>query len=278
MTQHHTIARGEPLLSAPTGVARAAVLVRPNQEIEKARALPGEPGAITARAREQFDVFRSTLEYFGVETTVVESTSADPYECCAANAALILRDGAFVMRPSAMSRRGEADRMRIELGRLKVPLSGHIAAPGLLDGNDVLFAGTTAFIGNGGRSNELGRTGFAEVATHYGFRTVEVSLAPGVPALRYVATAVAPDTIVLGGDKADPAAFAGFKTIVLERGEEGAAGALCLSERHVISDMRYRTALSQMERAGITVESIDLYEFTKIGVTPSMLALVLKRE
>lgn len=276
--QHHTMGRGTPLVLAPTGVLQSAVLVRPNREIEAAPALAGEPGAIASRAREQFAVFRSTLEYFGVETTVVESTSADPYECCAANAAVALRDGAFVMRPSAMSRRGEADRMRVELARLEVPLSGHVAAPGLLDGNDVLLAGTTAFVGVGARGNAIGRAGFAEVARHYGFRTVEVTLAPGVPALRHVATAVAPDTIVLGADKADPAAFADFKTIVLERGEEGAAGALCLSERHVIADMRYKTALRQMGRAGITVESIDMYEFTKIGVTPSMLALVLKRD
>ena len=73
-------------------------------------------------------------------------------------------------------------------------------------------------------------------------------------------------------------AFAGCKTIVLERGEENAAGVLCLGERHVIADIRYRTALAQMGRQGITVESIDLYEFTKIGLTPAMLTLVLKRD
>ncbi len=265
------------LVNAPTGRLESVLLVRPNREIEDARSLPGEPGAITARAREQLDVLRSTLEYFGVDTTVVESSAADAYECCAGNAAVALCDGAFVMRPSAMSRRGEADRMRNELARLAIPIAGYIAAPGLLDGNDVLLAGTTAFVGKGTRGNELGRAGFAEVARGYGYRTIEVALAPGVPALRYVATAVAPDTIVLGADKADASAFAGFKTIVLERGEEGAAGALCLSERHVIADMRYRTALAQMQRARITVEAIDLYEFAKIGVTPSMLALVLKR-
>ena len=38
------------------------------------------------------------------------------------------------------------------------------------------------------------------------------------------------------------------------------------------------TALSIMRRAGITVEAIDLYEFTKLGLTPSMLTLALRRE
>jgi hypothetical protein len=33
-----------------------------------------------------------------------------------------------------------------------------------------------------------------------------------------------------------------------------------------------------MRRAGIAVESIDLYEYAKIGITPSMMALALKRD
>ena len=46
----------------------------------------------------------------------------------------------------------------------------------------------------------------------------------------------------------------------------------------MLADIRYRTALGADAPAGITVEAIDLYEFTKIGITPSMLALVLKRD
>jgi dimethylargininase len=183
-----------------------------------------------------------------------------------------------MMRPTAMSRRAEADRMQAEFAVLDVPLAGHIASPGLLDGNDIILAGETAFIGVGSQGNEPGRAGFAKLAQSHGYRVVEVKLAPGVLALRSVASAVAKDTIVVGADKADAAAFAGFRTIVLERGEELAAGVLCLGERHVLADIRYRTALGQMRRAGIAVESIDLYEFAKLGIAPSMLALVLKRE
>jgi len=93
-----------------------------------------------------------------------------------------------------------------------------------------------------------------------------------------VASAVSDDTVVLGGDKADAAAFEGFRTIVLARGEEQGAGVLVLDERHVIADIRYRTALAAMRRAGIAVEAIDLYEFGKLGITPAMLVLALRRE
>jgi len=46
----------------------------------------------------------------------------------------------------------------------------------------------------------------------------------------------------------------------------------------VIADIRYRTALSTMRRAGIAVEALDLYDFGKLGISPSMLTLVLRRE
>jgi hypothetical protein len=138
--------------------------------------------------------------------------------------------------------------------------------------------GGTAFVGVGTRGNDLGRRGFAQLARSHGFEVREVKLAPDVPALRAVAAAVAPDTVVLGGEKADASAFSGFKTIVLERGEEFGAGVLCLDERHVVADIRYRTSLSILRGAGIGVESIDLYDFTKVGITPSMLALALRRE
>jgi dimethylargininase len=274
----HALDFGPLLLQTPAGRLRTVILVRPSPSIETARPLIGEPGIVYSRALEQHEILRTTLEYFGVETVVLNTHSDDPYEVAAANAAVALRDGVVLMRPTSLSRRGEADRMMAELARIDVPLAAHIAAPGLLDGNDVMLAGDVAFVGLDARGNDLGRSGFSEVARARGYRVVEVKLADGVPSLRAVASPVADDTIVLGGDKADPAAFAGFRTIVLERGEENAAGVLCLGERRVLADVRYRTSFSIMRRAGLRVEAIDLYEFAKAGMTPAMLALALKRD
>ena len=128
------------------------------------------------------------------------------------------------------------------------------------------------------RGNAIGRNGFTQVASAHGYRVVEVKLAEDVPSLRAVASAVAHDTVVLAADKVDAAAFKGFKIVELERGEENAAGVIVLGENHVIADVRYRTALLIMRKAGIVVEGIDLYDFEKIGITPSMLVLALKRD
>ncbi len=128
---------------------------------------------------------------------------------------------------------------------LDVPLAGHIERPGLLDGNDVVLAGETAFVGVGARGNALGRGGFAQSRARTAIASSRSPSLPGVPALRAVASAVAKDTVVLAGDKVDRGRIRGFQTIVLERGEEQGAGVLCLDDRHVLADIRYRTALQR---------------------------------
>ena len=278
MTAQHELRFGPRLIATATGKLRAAVLLKPSASIERATPLNAEPGAVYERAIEQHDTFRKTLEYFGAETVVLEARGDDPYEAAVGDAAVAFGDGAALMRLTQMSRRGEVDRMESNFASLDVPLAGHIEPPGLLDGNDVVLAGETAFVGIGARGNDLGRDGFAQLARSHGYRVVPVTLAPGVPALRAVLSAVSKDTVVVGGDKVDRTALEGFRTIVLERGEEQGAGVFCLGDRHVLADIRYRTALQAMRQAGIAVEAIDLYEFTKLGLTPSMLALALRRE
>src|ERR1700758_337368 len=97
---------GPRLIGSPTGKLRAAALVRPTPAIESAIPLQGEPGAVYARALEQHDILRKTLEYFGVETIAVEPRGEDAFESAVVDAAVAFEDGAMIMRPSEMSRRG----------------------------------------------------------------------------------------------------------------------------------------------------------------------------
>src|SRR5579883_2942933 len=137
MTTKDAIHFGPRLVGTPTGKLRAALLVRPSAAIEGARTLQGEPGAVYSRTLEQHEILRKTLEYFGVETLVMEAAGDDPLGPSVIDAAVAFEDGAMIMRPSAMQRRGAADRVQAECARVDVPIAGHIEAPGLMDGGDV---------------------------------------------------------------------------------------------------------------------------------------------
>lgn len=268
-----------PRLSAhPTGALRAGLMVAPPMTIGNGRPLIGEPAPVYERAKLQLEIFAKTLAFFGCEVTVLEPQGSGPLQSAVVDTGAVFEDGVALMRPSSLVRRPEIERIEREFSQLDVPIAGHLVAPGLLDGSDVLLAGRTAFIGAGKRSNALGREGFAQIARAHGFSTVEVKLTDDAP-LRALASAVAADTVVLAATGVDRKPFtdAGFKTLVLEPGEEFGAGVLCVGEHHVVADVRYSRSVQLLRKSGIVVEAIDLYDFGKIGITPAMLVLALKR-
>jgi dimethylargininase len=269
---------GPRLVAHPTGALRAAVLVAPPQAIEEARPLPGEPNAVYRRAVDQQRILIKTLEYFGCEVTLLDAHTNDPYASAVVDATIVFENGAVMMRPSAMSRRPEVPWLESEFVHHDIPIAGHIAAPGLIDGSDVLMAGNTAFIGVTKRNNALGRSGFSQIARAHGFTVVEVRLSDRVPSLRAVAGAVAGDAVVLAPQsEVDHAAFNGFKIYTAERGDEFGAGVLNLGDHHVLADIRFPKVIDMLRKAGTTVEVIDLYDFARIGLTPSMLVADIKR-
>lgn len=276
--QTTNVSFGPRLIGNPTGALRAAVLVAPPKAIEEARPLPGEPNAFQPRAAAQLGILSNTLAYFGCEVTQLEPHTNDPYASAVSDAAVLFENGAVMTRPSSMARRPESAWLEAEFEKRDIPIAGHIAAPGLLDGGDVLMAGNTAFVGVSRRSNALGREGFAQIAKAHGFHVVEVRLAEGVHSLRSVAGVVAKDAVVLAQpDKLDYAAFSGFKTYTAELGHELGAGVLNLGDHHVLADVRFPKVIDMLRKNGVTVEAIDLYDFSRVGMTPSMLVLDLKR-
>lgn len=268
-----------PRLSAqPTAHLRHAMLAAPGPAIDLAVPLAGEPNAVHGRALAQIGVLAKTLRYFGCEVTELAEQPDDPLASAVAQSAVVLENGAVLMRARSMQRRAQAAWLEETFARMDVPIAGHIAAPGFIDGADVLLAGSTAFIGVGPASNELGRRGFAHVASAHGFTPVEVRLGAGARCLRAVAGVVAADHLVVADARfLDHAALRGFKTTIAPLGHELGAGVLNLGDGHVLAGVRFQAVNDRLRADGVTVEAIDLYDFDRIGLTPSMLVLDLKR-
>jgi dimethylargininase len=278
MTQTHTAHYGPRLVAHPTGALRAAVIVRPGPAIENAQPLHGELNAIHSRAVAEQQILAKTLRYFGCEVTVLDQSGSDPYACAVVDAAVVFENGAVIMRPGSLTRRPESAWLEGEFVQRDIPIAGHIAAPGLLNGSDVLLVGNTAFIGTSKRSNALGRNGFAQIAKAHGFSVREVQLRDPAAPLRALAGALSSDTVVLGPENSiDHAPFEGFKIFTAPLGHERGAGVLNLGDHHVLADVRYPSVIDMLRRGGIVVEAIDLHDFGRVGISPSMLVLDLKR-
>jgi len=279
-----------PFVRGDAGALRAVFVVPPSAALAAVAPTHGESNAIVDRAFEQFELFASRLRAFGVKVIRLETPSPSPLASLAADCAVVFEDGAFLMRPSDLTRRTAVAGVEAALASAGVPIVGRIEAPGLLDGGDVLLGPESLFLGVATRrqaetgipgfahGNAFGREQLAAYAATKGRKTVDVAMASEVRRLRSVASLVDADTILFAGGLLDGTAFAGLRTIVAPRGEDYGAGVLTLGPRRVLTNLRFRETIPLLRKAKLFVDAIDLWEFGKVGATPSTLALALKRD
>ena len=278
-----------PFTAGDASPLRAALLVAPAPGLAARRPLPSESSPISERADEQHALFAARLAAHGVAVTVLPDEAGAPLGALCADAAIVFPDGAFVLRPSELNRRGEVVDVEAALVAAGVPIVGRLASPGLFDGGDALFSGDTLYLGvpsarasdvglaSWARGNAHGRGQLAAYARERGWKVVEVALSSAAIRLRAVAALLAADAVVLAPGLCDAAAFAGLQIVEAPRGEDYAAGVLALGNRHVLANLRFRQTIPLLRKAKFVVDAIDLWEFGKIGATPSLLALALKR-
>jgi dimethylargininase len=278
-----------PFVESDGATLRGVVVVPPSAGIAAIRPLHGESHAIAERAAEQHLIFTGRLGAYGVKAVEADSAPGAPFGPLCADGAVIFADGAFIMRPSDLRRRGEVAALEAALGRAQIPVVGRIEAPGLLDGGDVLLSHDTLFLGvstqrqaevgipSAVHGNALGREQLAEYARSKGRRVVEVPMAAEALRLKSVASLIAAETVLFAPGLLDGSKFEGLEKIEAPRGEDYGAGVLALGNRRVLANLRFRETTPLLRKAKFAVESIDLWEFGKIGATPSLMALALKR-
>src|SRR5271170_5971748 len=171
------------------GRLQGVILVPPTGGIASVTPTIGEPNAIVSRALEQFAIFEGRLAAHGVRALKLEATPEWPLGVLCADCAVMFPSGAFLMRPSDLRRRGEVAAVAAALGRARIPIVGHIEAPGLLDGGDVLLSADSVYLGVSVKrqaeigipaalhGNSLGREQLAAYARTKNYKVFDVPIA-----------------------------------------------------------------------------------------------------
>lgn len=280
---------GAPFVRDDADPLREVLVVRTSPAIAGVRPVQGESHAIAERALEQQTIFQGRLAAHGIAIRTVDPGEETPLQALCADSAVTFAQGVLLARPGDPAQRRGVAALETALLQAQIPIVGRIAAPGLLDGGDVLLAGDTVFVGMPNarqsevgiptvpRGNALGREQLAAYARSAGLKVVEVALSAQARRLRSVASLVAPGTVLLAPRLVDAAAFAGFERLEAPPGEDYAAGVLALGNRRVLANLRFRQTIPLLRKAKIAVDAIDLWEFGKIGATPNSLVLALRR-
>jgi dimethylargininase len=186
-----------------------------------------------ARARAQHEAYEHALDVAGWRVCRVPAAPAHPDGVFVEDAVVVLDGVAVLTRPGAASRRGEVASVEAALRDLAPGLEiRRIAAPGTLDGGDVLPIGQTLWVGVGRRTNAEGARQLASAAEAGGYRVRSVAV-EGCLHLKTAVTAAADDLLVANPAWIDPGVFTGCEVVAVHPDEPFAANVLRLGD-HVL--------------------------------------------
>jgi dimethylargininase len=152
------VARSYGAQSMTAPLRRALVVAPRAEEAARWREAGWRAAPDPAQLAAEHEAFRAELEAAGVEVVVSETSPESgldgtyPYD-----PALVVRDGALLLRPGKDSRLGEVEPLGRALTEAGVPTAARIEAPATVDGGDTCWLDDrTLLVGLGYRTNEAG--------------------------------------------------------------------------------------------------------------------------
>jgi dimethylargininase len=208
---------------------------------------------------EQHSAYERTLEQLGCRVTQLPTGENMPDSVFIEDTALVLDEAAILTRPGAASRRGEPVAVAEALRPHRI--LHHVAAPGTVDGGDILQVGTTIFVGRSGRTNEAGIAQLSALAAPYGY-TVRVVDVRGCLHLKSAATAIDDHTLLVNREYIGVGQVSPFDFIDVDPSEPGAANVARVGDRLLAAAAFPRTR-ERLEKRGHHVPAVDVSEMAK---------------
>lgn len=222
-----------------------------------------------ARLLEQHAAYQKALEGLGVHCTTLEPLPGAPDAYFVEDAAIVTPELAVITRPGAPNRRGETATIEKALADLK-PIA-HIAAPGTVDGGDIMFADNRCYIGLSERTNKAGADQLAGHLQQAGTDSTQINVPSGLhfkSSVNYIENG----RMLLTRDFADEPAFSGFEHILLDRKESYAANTLWINGT-LLMPAGYPEIQTRLRNLDYPIITLDMSEPAKMDGGLSCLSL-----
>ncbi len=220
-------------------------------------------------ARAQHAAYTDALAACGWRIAPVPAVEDCPDSVFVEDAVVVCEDLAVLARPGAPARRAEVAGVAAMAGPLGLRTAA-IAAPGTLDGGDVLQAGHTVYVGRGGRTNAAGIRQLRALLAPLGRTVIAVPLR-NVLHLKSAVTALPDGTFLLAPQLVPAALFPAVRPV----DEEAGCHVVPLgADRVMIAASAPRTA-QLLDDLGFTPVVADIGEFEKLEGCVTCLSVLL---
>jgi len=212
----------------------------------------------------------AALEAAGVAVDVLPALQDFPDSVFVEDTALVFEGAAIVLRPGAESRRGEAETIGPSLAQRFDDVA--FLRTGTVDGGDVLTAAGKVFIGQSARTNAEGARALCGLLDQIGLHGAPVATPAGVLHFKSDCSLLDEETILATARLAASGVFEGFRVVLTPDGEEGAANAVRVNDRVLMSDAFPRTA-EMLNTLGYAIVPLATREIAKIDAGLSCMSL-----
>ena len=185
--------------------------------------------------------------------------------------ALVLPQGAIMMRPGAASRMGEVALMQPTLQKYCKEVR-HITGSGHIEGGDILVTGREILVGRSDRTDALGVSELASIVSDWGYDVREVFTPEGVLHFKTDCSLLGENTILTTKRLAASGCFEGYDFIYTAEGEEACANTIRFNQ-FVLMPAGFPKTASVLADAGFLVRKINNSECAKLDGGMSCLSL-----
>lgn len=210
-------------------------------------------------ARHQHEAYVEALRSLGVTIVELQPLHHHPDAVFVEDIAVVLNEVAVLTRPGAASRRGEVDSISEVLQQHRQV--ERIAAPGTLEGGDVMVAAKTIYVGQSTRSNDDGIAQLRSIAAPHGYDVQGVPV-PGALHLKTAATYIGQGMVLANPAWLDVSLFAGLDIIEVHPDEPFAGNAVCINDVLLFPTQFPHTA-GRLEARGFRLLRVPSTELAK---------------
>ena len=213
----------------------------------------------------------AALRAAGLEVDVLPPLENYPDSIFVEDPALVLPQGAIVLRPGTPTRLGEGEEIRAALRRhfdRVLELSGDEFA----DGGDVLVTPDIIFIGMSKRTNRAGAQALRARLRELGREARIVETPPTILHFKTASSLLREDTIMVTKAMANSGMFSAFRLIVVPDGEEAAANSLRINNVVFVGDSFPRT-IDVLRKAAFETIGLPVNEIGKLDAGLSCMSL-----
>ena len=185
-------------------------------------------------AIQQHHRLKATLKEFGAQVLDIPELADHPNSVFTRDTALCTPQGYIQLRLGLDTRQGEGAWMARALEEIGVPRVGKIAAPGTVEGGDVVLAGEVAFVGRSIRTNEGGIQQLSVMLETMGYQIRVIELPDTVLHLDKTLMALGPQQVLYCRDLVSQQDIDGFSGIEISCGGDTTANIICLGDKELI--------------------------------------------